>query len=561
MKTLGIRSFGLAFLLTASAFAQVTISRGGVVNAATFAIPGLPNSGIAQGSIFTIFGNNLGPDPAEFGFSFPLPTLTPGGKVSVNVTVDGTTSNAIILYSGKTQINAVMPSSMPVGTGTVSVSFNGEASATEPVQVVKSNFGSFSLNSSGTGPGIVTFADNSLVGAKNAANPGETLVVWGTGLGPVAGVENAGPLPGDQSSVPIEVFVGSSSATVTYRGRSGCCAGLDQIVFVVPPAIQGCAVPVAVKIGNFVSNFTTIAVAQTSRTCSAPETGLSDATFTPLAGKADASFAMISLGRTTMTTPGLPGAPAKTTTTDSGFAVFEKVSIPAGTGYSPALFNTVSFGACVVSTFNSATMSATTPTGVGAKIAALDAGASLTIAGPSGNRALTPIAAADPGFYSAILGDGTPGNYLDPGQYNVAGAGGKEVGAFSTRLNLPPALTWTNADSVDTINRPAGQLITWSGGDSTTNVSIDGSSFTVAGTDAIGAVFHCQARASDGRFTIPAVVLLSLPPTANNIPGSAAPMSRLSVGETTPYTTFTAPGLDLGVITGSSSTSKPVSYQ
>ena len=42
-------------LLSITAIAQPHIAEGGIVNAASYLTPGLPNAGIAQGSIFTIY--------------------------------------------------------------------------------------------------------------------------------------------------------------------------------------------------------------------------------------------------------------------------------------------------------------------------------------------------------------------------------------------------------------------------------------------------------------------------------------------------------------------------
>ena len=49
-----------AFLLVGLANAQPTIT-GGPVNAASYALAGLPNANIAQGSMFILFGQDLGP--------------------------------------------------------------------------------------------------------------------------------------------------------------------------------------------------------------------------------------------------------------------------------------------------------------------------------------------------------------------------------------------------------------------------------------------------------------------------------------------------------------------
>jgi uncharacterized protein (TIGR03437 family) len=77
-----------------------------------------------------------------------------------------------------------------------------------------------------------------------AANPGDTLVVWATGLGPVNGndASNAG-LGQNMPSLPLKLWLGGVQAPVTYQGRSGCCIGEDQIVFAVPNNVPtGCAV-------------------------------------------------------------------------------------------------------------------------------------------------------------------------------------------------------------------------------------------------------------------------------------------------------------------------------
>ncbi len=48
-------------LLSAGAFAQPVITQNLVLNGASYVPLGLPNGNIAQGSIFSIFGQNLSP--------------------------------------------------------------------------------------------------------------------------------------------------------------------------------------------------------------------------------------------------------------------------------------------------------------------------------------------------------------------------------------------------------------------------------------------------------------------------------------------------------------------
>src|SRR5580698_1673603 len=113
---------GIAFLLSGVAGAQTIFPRG-IVNAASFVAPGLPGGAIAQGSIFSIFGTNLGP-----GSSPPLafPLVTTLGGVSIKVSQGANSVNAIPLFVSPGQINALMPSNTPLGLVSVQVTFNGK---------------------------------------------------------------------------------------------------------------------------------------------------------------------------------------------------------------------------------------------------------------------------------------------------------------------------------------------------------------------------------------------------------------------------------------------------
>src|SRR5579871_5785969 len=88
----------MVMLISREALATPTISANGVVNSASYARPGFPNYGIAQGSLFIIFGQGLGPAKIVQVSSFPLPTSGGLSGTSVQVTVNGTTVAAIMLY-------------------------------------------------------------------------------------------------------------------------------------------------------------------------------------------------------------------------------------------------------------------------------------------------------------------------------------------------------------------------------------------------------------------------------------------------------------------------------
>jgi uncharacterized protein (TIGR03437 family) len=139
----------LAFLFTvlgASAqsnfnYSAPIISYRGVVNAASFTPPGLSGGSIAQGSIFSILGQRLGPATLAQVSSFPVsPTLA---GVSVQVIQGNTTINAFPIVVTANQVNAIMPSNAPLGQVSVTVTYSAVASNRTTATVAASSFGIF----------------------------------------------------------------------------------------------------------------------------------------------------------------------------------------------------------------------------------------------------------------------------------------------------------------------------------------------------------------------------------------------------------------------------------
>ena len=159
------------------------------------------------------------------------------------------------------------------------------ASIAEPITVVKRNFAMFTDNQAGTGPAVIqnfnSATDQPLNTLLAPAHPGQTVTLWGTGAGAVSGDETSGPLPGALAGVNLTVYVGNVPASVRYIGRSGCCAGVDQLVFDVLAQVSGCYLPVVITGAGLysdpqniqipaehaVSNFGTISVAAPGSAC------------------------------------------------------------------------------------------------------------------------------------------------------------------------------------------------------------------------------------------------------------------------------------------------------
>ena len=512
-----------------------------IENAATNIPPGLPNAAIAQGALFVVKGKNLGPANAVVANAFPLPTSI--GGTSIQVTVGGTTVDAIMYYSLAAQIAAILPSKTPVGTGTLTVTYNGVASATAQIVVVASNIGIFTLNTTGSGDAVATLpATNTVVSPSNAPNPGEIVTLWATGLGAVSGDESQPAQQADLTNIPLKVFIGGQPANLLFRGRNACCSGVDTIYVTVPQGLTGCANSVIMQIGNLVSNATSIPVGTNGRNCVpiAPNQGGGGL------GSGTHSFGGLSMVRQSITTAATGPVPTQSTKMDLIGGVFEKVTTSA-TPPQGSEIDVVSYGSCVVSTRVSG--QPTTPSS--ATVQYLDAG-SITVTGPgiTGNR---QIAKSSPGggilLYSLLL-DNTA-TTLAAGTYNFTGSGGPDVGSFTASYTMPPAFTWTNPSSLATIVRANGATVTWTGGDPAGYVTIAGQSNLTGATAAttVSVSFTCTARVTDGSFTVPPVVLLAMPPTTAAPGANFAILGSLTVSHIgTTVTPIQASGIEFGGI-------------
>jgi uncharacterized protein (TIGR03437 family) len=516
-----------------------------VVNAGSYAVAGLPNAPVAQGSLVTLFGTNIGPATLQGAASFPLPTTLAG--TSTSITVNGTTTQGIMIYTLAGQVAAVLPSKTPVGTGTLTVTYNGKTSPPLPIQVVQSSFGAFTLNQNGSGAAVVLDGNGQAITPLNPATPNQTVAIWGTGLGPITGDETRPPAQMDMANIPVEVYVGTMKANISYRGRTGY-AGVDQINFQIPPGQLGCSVPVAIKIDNVVSNFTTLAVSN-SGPCSDP-TGIPASAMQTLAAKGSLNSGGFALLQTTLPAGIVPGtAGAVTEETDSVAFLHQSLASINQGGAFPSL------GGCSVQTLSSDhPYIPDTPPG-------LDAGPSITLSGPNGTRTLSKVATTQ-GTYSGTLSPPTGPIYITPGTYTFTGTGGADVGALTAMSTVGPRVTWMNKDSISTVNRSQDLTVMWSGGPAGGYALITGGSTQVSGTTRYEGLFYCLAPLASGQFTIPSVVLLALPVTSVVKNGtSSQPMGGLAVGSLT--TTFVPPppGIDLASASYMESTQIAATYQ
>jgi uncharacterized protein (TIGR03437 family) len=548
----------LIFLTGSALFAQPYISYRGIVNAASSMPAGLPGGSIAQGSIFSLYGTGLGPATGVQVSAFPLQSTLAG--VSMQIQQGATSVSAIPIFVSAAQINAIMPSGAPLGKVQIRVSYQGATSNPGYVNVVGASFGIFTISGLGFGPGVVrNFVSSGqppLNSLLQSAGPGQTVTLYGTGLGPVNSDTTAPPA--GNLSTKVDVFVGGLAAPVSYSGRSPCCSGLDQIDFQIPAnAPQGCYVPVQVQTnGTSVSNAATISIQSGGGQCA-------DA-LNPLVPDLikGAKLGLVALTRTLNEWLGPPGGSDLASDLAVGL-FFETAASPWP--FNP-LYSSPAPGTCMVYTGKGDFIRADALPG-STPAAELNAGPSFSVTGTSGKVVVPSLDSA--GMFGASLGatgfDGMVGDYptgtipatLDPGAVSVSGPGGTAVGPLQGAATASAPLTWINRDQISLVDRSQPLSLTWSGGNSATDVVfITGANADLPSNASAG--FLCSVPLGQQSFTVPAYVLANLPASHSSFVPAFLAITALPANGSA---ALSGSGLDAGYVMYGSSTKKTIGLQ
>ena len=543
---LPLLTIGLWLIAAGPTVAQPQITPRGIVSAASLAPAGLPSGAVARGSLFSIFGQRIGPATGTGAGSFPLQTTLAG--VSVKVTQGTTSVDAIPVFVVASQINAIMPSNAPLGMAAVVVTVNNIKGFAYPVLVVNSNPGIFTVNSAGAGPGVfqnyIAADDQPVNSLVNSARPGQVITMWATGLGPVSYADNIAPSAGDLPTA-VEIFVGGKLAPKLYSGRAPCCSSTDQIVFQVPADVPlGCWVPVIVRTeGKNTSNAATMAIAADGGACSEPSNALASQLLN--SGKMGVlGLVRVNEVRTT------PRTRIDATFDYSSLSFRQESRGPFA--YNPLLALPPA-GSCTVISgsldrFRGPNAMFTDP--VGGRY--LDGGPSFSMLGPKGSRTIQ-IAKTNP-FATAIIGVSITTfklpiklpALLDPGNFTFNGSGGADVGSIRAAFSLTQGLTWTNREQITTVVRSEGLTVNWSGAPSGQTIIIMGHSADISNN--VKAIFLCTAAGTAaGSFTVPPAILGALPASQNALTRSKGMVYAGSAPLSSPQS-FTASGLDLGAV-------------
>ena len=238
----------------------------GALNGAGFVV----GSPLPEGGIASLFGANFATADA-YASVIPLPNQL--GAVSVTVN----NIPAPLFFVSKRQINVQIPwnalaSGAATGTGNIVVTGGSGVSQAFSARLAAAAPALFTAQS-GTGQAIAINPDGSLAAptgsipgrACHPAHPGDVLVLFANGLGPVDSAILDGAASSDTTrstiSVPT-VLIGGLSAKVLFSGLSPQFVGVNQLNVMVPSGVNaGGAVPLQIKIGAVTtSNKVTIAV-------------------------------------------------------------------------------------------------------------------------------------------------------------------------------------------------------------------------------------------------------------------------------------------------------------
>lgn len=480
---------------------------------------------IAEGSIFVVKGTNL----SAAGYtaaSFPLPASMGGVSISFTPAIGGSPTAAYIIYlyneNGVNQLAAVLPSTLAVGSYSVTVTNGSSTSQPFSVQVVKSKPGLITADSTGNGLVVAQnyissseldvdrFTTGTISGfTVSPSKPGQVVIAWATGLGPVPGGDNTASAGYnfEANGANVQVIVGGTSITPAYAGRAPGLAGTDQINFTLPSNIAtGCTVPFQISVNGVTSQSTFIAIAPSASATACVQPGYTTSQLQGFDNGNVVYYGSFGLSQSTITEPGFGSF---TTAGASGgfieYTGFELAGIPATA-------TSTTTGNCTVTQIPAPAGGGATGVGIG-----LDAGA-ITLTGPSGSGINNVALTETSDVYSVTFS--TPGSPIPggvsgtivAGQYTLNGAGGQNVGKFSASLTIGPPLVITGGLPT-TVNRSAGLTINWTGGNASDIVLVSGLATNPQGANNVqtGASFACYTTAGAGGINIPSSILNQLP--------------------------------------------------
>ena len=236
-----------------------TVAASGIVSAATFAAgPMAPNSWVS------VYGSNLSVTTRGWSDSDFLNGGIPFSLDGVSVILTGAPRLAYVGYVSPTQVNFLLPSNLTPGTVQVQVRNPAGISNQVPITVQANAPQLFTADGKYV---LATHLNGSLVGKGDLsppAAPGETIILYGTGLGPTNPALIPGQLPTQSASLTgtQQVTIGGVDARVVSAGIVLGSAGVYRLNVQVPATTTGGDQPIFCSSGGGVNSATTLLTVQ-----------------------------------------------------------------------------------------------------------------------------------------------------------------------------------------------------------------------------------------------------------------------------------------------------------
>ena len=185
----------------------------------------------------SIFGRGFG-GGTTVASKVPFPPNLAGATATLNGTP------LALYFVAPNQINAALPLDAAAGTVRVTTAHGFAETQLDLFDTAPAIF-----------PNAITHANGTLVSAASPAAPGETLVIYMTGLGQVDGRLDTGqPAPSSpllRVTTPVEVQIGDVSVPAGFAGLSPGLVAVYQVNVAVPSNLTPKTYPIRVSVkGN-----------------------------------------------------------------------------------------------------------------------------------------------------------------------------------------------------------------------------------------------------------------------------------------------------------------------
>jgi uncharacterized protein (TIGR03437 family) len=231
------------------------ITAGGVITAGSFGASKV----IGPGAWIEIYGSNLSSASRNWTGSDFNGAQSPTSLDGVSVMIGG--KSAYLMYISPGQLDVLVPDDIAPGQTTITVTSGSGTSDPYAISVQRLEPGLLAPNASlvnGREYTAAMHSDDSFVGPSlgipglnaSPAVPGETIVVYGIGFGPVIPATPAGLIALQATSMAsqLQVNIGGVPATVVYKGMAGGFVGLYQFNVVVPSVPDSDAAPLVFSV-------------------------------------------------------------------------------------------------------------------------------------------------------------------------------------------------------------------------------------------------------------------------------------------------------------------------